>query len=50
MPFPRGSSQPGDWTHLSYVSALAGRFFTASATWEAPYPTLLEVKIYISKW
>ena len=30
----RGSSQPRDWTRISYVPALAGRFFT-SATWEA---------------
>ena len=26
MPSSRGSSQPRDWTHLSYVSALAGGF------------------------
>ena len=29
-----GSSQSRDQTHVSYVSALAGRFFTTSATWE----------------
>ena len=26
----RGSSQPKDQTHVSYVSALAGRFFNTS--------------------
>ena len=29
----RGSSQPRDWTHVSYVSCIG--FFTTSATWEA---------------
>ena len=31
----RGSSQPRDWTHVSFVSCIAGRFFTAesSFTW-----------------
>ena len=37
--FPRGNSQPRDRTRVSDVSCtLAGRFFTASATWEAPNP------------
>ena len=36
--FTRGSSQPGDQTHVSLrFSALVGRFFTTSTTWEAPY-------------
>ena len=35
MPFPRGSSQPRDWTHIFYVSCI-GRFFTTSTTWETP--------------
>ena len=39
MPSSRVSYQSRDWTHVSYVSlispALAGRFFTTSATWEA---------------
>ena len=34
LPSSRGSSQPRDWTHDSYVS-YTGRFFTTSATWEA---------------
>ena len=34
MPLSRGSSQPRDQTLISYVSSLAGRFFTTSATWE----------------
>ena len=29
---PRGSSQPRDLTHVSCVPALAGEFFTTSAT------------------
>ena len=32
MPSCRGSSQPRDRTHVSYVSSLVGRFFTTSAT------------------
>ena len=31
----RGSSQPKDRTCISYISALAGGFFTSSTTWEA---------------
>ena len=29
----RGSSQPRDHTHISYVSCIGNGFFTASATW-----------------
>ena len=37
MPFSRGSSQPRTQTRASLTSpALAGGFFTTSATWEAP--------------
>ena len=36
LPSSRGSSQPRDQTSVSYVQpALAGRFFTTSAMWEA---------------
>ena len=35
MPSSRGSSQPKDWTHISFVPALASRFFPTNATWEA---------------
>ena len=40
MPSSRGSSQPWDRTQDSYVflPALAGGFFTTSATWENPIP------------
>ena len=31
VPFPRGSSQPRDWTHVSHI---AGRFLTSWATRE----------------
>ena len=40
----RGSSQPRDWTHISWSPALAGGFFTTSATREAhqvPYSKVL---------
>ena len=33
--YSRESSWLRDWTYISYVSCLAGRFFTTSATWEA---------------
>ena len=32
----RGSSQPRDWTHISWISGIAGGFFTTSPSWEAP--------------
>ena len=36
MPSSRGSFWPSDQTPVSWSPALAGRFFTTSATWEAP--------------
>ena len=36
MPSSRRSAQPTGWTHVSYVSCIAGRFFTHWATWKAP--------------
>ena len=38
MPSARGSFQPRDWNCISMSPALAGRFFTTTATWEAPPP------------
>ena len=38
IPFSRASSLPKDQTHISYISALAGRFFTTGAIWEAQSP------------
>ena len=35
MPSSRGSSPPRDWIPVSLSPALAGRFFTTSAIWEA---------------
>ena len=35
MSFYRGSSWPRDWTWLSCISCITGRFFTHWATWEA---------------
>ena len=35
IPSSRGSSWPRDQTHFLKSPALAGRFFTTSATWEA---------------
>ena len=38
IPFSRGSSQPRDWT---WISCMAGRFFTVSAIREAPNMSVL---------
>ena len=47
IPFSRGSSWPRDPTDVSYMwPALAGGFFTTSATWEAPLTSLTE----LTKW
>ena len=35
MPSFHGSSQPRDWTRVSCLPTLTGRFFTTSTTWEA---------------
>ena len=35
IPYSRGSSQPRNQTHVSWVSFMTDRFFTTSATWEA---------------
>ena len=35
MPSSRGSFRPRDWTYISYVSCIAGGFFTTSTIWEA---------------
>ena len=37
MPSARGSSQPRDWTCISYIASIAGRFFTYCHTWEASF-------------
>ena len=34
IPFSRGSSWPRDWTRVSWISCIAGRFFTVWATRE----------------
>ena len=45
MPSSRRSSGPRDGTHVSYVSALAARFFTTSATWERKW-SLSRVRLF----
>ena len=35
-PSSRGSSQPRDRTHSSWISSIAGGFFTAEPLWEVP--------------
>ena len=35
----RGSSQPRDRIHFSYISCIEGGFFTTSTTWKAPIKT-----------
>ena len=37
MPSSRGSSQPRNQTCISRLLALAGGFFTTSASWEAQF-------------
>ena len=37
MPSARGSSQSRDWTCISYIASIAGRFFTYCHTWEASF-------------
>ena len=37
FPPPGGSSWPKDWTHISCISCIAGRFFTRWAIKEAPW-------------
>ena len=45
MPSSRRFSGPRDGTHVSYVSALAARFFTTSATWERKW-SLSRVRLF----
>ena len=40
----RGSSQPRDWTHNSYVFCIAGRFFIPLSHPESPFSTLHTLK------
>ena len=48
MPFSRESSQPRDWTCISYISCIAGSFFSTSATREALYiHPYIYIHIYI---
>ena len=50
IPFSRGSSQPRDWT---WVSCIAGRFFTIWATREAWWAVVHEVtmsRTWLSNW
>ena len=44
MPFSRGSSRPRDRIPISQSPALAGGFFTTSATWEAHKAIILQFK------
>ena len=45
IPFSRGSSQPRDKTRVLASPALAGGFFTSSATWEAQGSVYLDSKV-----
>ena len=44
IPFPRGSSQPGTESPSLRSLALAGRFFTTVANWEALYANTAAAK------
>ena len=61
VPSSRGSSQPEDWTLVSCVPCISGRFFTHQAMWEAlpapyldsffsPHNTLHYLIYYIFTW
>ena len=39
MPSSRGSSQPRNEIHITYVSCIGRQVFTTSATWEDRYQT-----------
>ena len=43
--FSMGSSWPKDWTHISCVSCIAGRFFHRWAIWEVNILTLITLAI-----
>ena len=45
FPFPRGSSQPRDWTQIFHI---AGRFFTSWATREAQHRSVIIYKANIT--
>ena len=45
MPSSRGSSQPRDRTHVSYVSCIGRWVFTTSVMWEA-----LLIYVYVIKY
>ena len=51
--YSRGSSWPRDWTHVSYISCIAGRFFTIWATREdsmfflSQNTTQFEIVVYL---
>ena len=49
IPFPRGSSQPRNWTQ---VSCNAGRFFTSWATREAQYSPIFRLCtfLFLAEW
>ena len=49
FPFPRGSSQPRNWTQ---VSCNAGRFFTSWATREAQYSPIFRLCtfLFLAEW
>ena len=44
MPSSRGSSQPRDLIHISYIFCIGKRILYTSATWEAPYKIQKHIK------
>ena len=44
MPSSRGSPQPRDQTHISYVSCVGRGFFTTSPIWEAQIESIKGIK------
>ena len=44
MPSSRGSPQPRDQTHISYVSCIGRGFFTTSSIWEVQIESIKGIK------
>ena len=43
IPFSRGSSQPRDWTHVSFISCMTGELFTTSAAYGPSFIALSSI-------
>ena len=46
IPSSRGSSQSRDWTQVPYISSIASKFSSTSATWEARESTYFTINLF----